>query len=173
MKNKMNSKYSPIQVVFHWISAIIILWAIVSGFSVAFFDIFFPYKDLISYINVSLTTIFIPILLLRIIFCFLRGKPENTHLKKLEQFIASCAHVLIYINMVIVMITGVLMMESPITVFGWFEFSQPVKDSELTSVFRHIHTISCMTLTALIFLHIIAVVKHQIKGHAILRKMSL
>ena len=53
-------KYSTQQIILHWLSAIIIIWATLSGFYVAFCHPDQPVKEWIGFFNVSLTTLFIP-----------------------------------------------------------------------------------------------------------------
>ncbi|CAK9886650.1 MAG: hypothetical protein XXXJIFNMEKO3_03095 [Candidatus Erwinia impunctatus] len=56
----MDAKYSWQQVVLHWLSAIIIIWATISGFMIFFLQPAQEIKDIIGFFNVSLTTVFIP-----------------------------------------------------------------------------------------------------------------
>ncbi|MDR7345062.1 cytochrome b561 [Pantoea alhagi] len=169
----MEVKYKKSQVILHWISAVVIIWGTLSGFYVALFDAAAQHKEWVSFLNVSLTTLFIPVFILRI-GCALRyGKPKCSPLTDWQERIAKKAHLLIYCNITLVMITGVLMMERDINVFNMISFAQPLQDPLLTHFFNQAHKISCATLGVLIVGHILAVIKHHRKGHNLLNRMTL
>ncbi|OON41889.1 cytochrome B [Izhakiella australiensis] len=168
----MKSKYSKPQVFLHWLSAIIIIWATISGFWAAFGDLSPASKDWIGFFNVSLTTLFIPFFIIRLFYAFFSAKPNDDLLTHKEEILAFIGHFLLYVNITVVMVTGVLMMERPINVFNWFTLPQPLTNLQLTSLFNFIHMISCTTLALLVIGHILAVIKHQLQGKALLRRMG-
>lgn len=168
----MKCKYSAVQVFLHWISAVVIIWATISGFWVALFTPPLQYKEYVAFINVSLTTLFIPLFMVRMWFAITRVKPRDSLLTYREERLASLGHTLLYINITIVMITGILMMERPINVFNWFELPQPINNPVLTSALNRAHVISCITLGLLVTGHILAVIKHQLQGKRLLRRMG-
>ncbi|MDU4092556.1 MAG: cytochrome b/b6 domain-containing protein [Pantoea sp.] len=169
----MEVKYKKSQVVLHWISAVVIIWGTLSGFYVALFDSVAQHKEWVSFLNVSLTTLFIPVFILRIVYALRYGKPQCSPLTARQERIAKKAHLLIYFNITIVMVTGVLMMERDINVFNIITFAQPLQDPLLTHLFNQAHKISCATLGVLIIGHILAVIKHHRKGHNVLNRMTL
>jgi cytochrome b561 len=73
----------------------------------------------------------------------------------------------------IVLVTGVLMMDRPINVFGLVEIPQPLGNSFLIAQFTTVHVWACGVLSALIALHVGAVIVHEICGRRVLRRMSL
>ncbi|MGK6328876.1 cytochrome b [Erwinia sp. DT-104] len=168
----MSSRYSRPQIWLHWISAAIIIWSTLSGFYVALFNHDLQCEIWIGFLNVSLTTIYIPLFMLRIWFAWRHGKPADSLLSHKEDKLAAVGHMLLYSNIALVLITGVMMMEKPINVFGFFELPHPVNDNRITSIFHTVHIISCISLGLLIIGHILAVVKHQLKGKPLLRRMS-
>ncbi|CFQ99416.1 MULTISPECIES: cytochrome b [Yersinia] len=169
----MKNKYSWQQIVLHWVSAAVIIWATVTGFYVALFDVTPTLKTLIGFINVSLTTVFIPLFIIRLYFYFTAEKPTEVNSTRSTKIIAHVVHFIIYLNIAIVLITGVLMMERDINVFDLFSIPQPIHNLAVTSIFNTTHIISCTTLAALVLLHIAAVVKHELSGKRVLRRMSL
>lgn len=66
-------RYSVGQIWLHWISAVVILWTLFSGFYVAFIDVAMETKNWVGFINVSLSALYIPIFILRVYFSF---RPE-------------------------------------------------------------------------------------------------
>lgn len=168
----MDEKYNRTQVTLHWISAVVIIWGTLSGFYVALFDSTGQHKDWVGFLNVSLTTMFIPVFIFRLWWAKRSGKPKNALLTRREQRLSLYGHLLIYINISVVMVTGVLMMERDINVFNIIAFSQPLHDPVLTSLFNKMHKYSCATLGLLVAGHILAVIKHHHKGRNLLRRMS-
>lgn len=167
----MSSRYSSPQIWLHWISAIIIIWGSLSGFYVALFNHSLQLKNWIGFLNVSLTTIYIPIFMLRVWFACRHGKPTDSLLSHKEEELAAAGHFLLYSNIAVVLFTGVMMMEIPINVFGIFELPNPINDTSITGLFNSLHILSCITLGVLIIGHISAVVKHHLKGKPLLRRM--
>lgn len=168
----MEEKYNRTQVVLHWVSAIVIIWGTISGFTVALFDAAAAHKEWVGFVNVSLTTLFIPVFIVRLWWAKRSGKPKDNLLTPREQRLSSIGHRLIYINITLVMITGVLMMERDINVFNWISFARPLHDPVITGLFNQLHKFSCATLGLLVAGHILAVVKHHHKGRNLLRRMS-
>ncbi|MGE4802339.1 cytochrome b [Yersinia hibernica] len=169
----MKNKYSCKQVVLHWVSALVIIWATVSGFYVGLFDVSPEMKSLTGFINVSLTTLLIPVFIVRVYFYFTSEKPEEINTTRFTQFIAHAVHFILYLNIAIVLVTGVLMMERDIDFFKLFIIPQPIHNVAVTALFHTIHIFSCATLAALVLLHIAAVIKHELSGKKVLRRMSL
>jgi cytochrome b561 len=167
------SGYSRQRVLLHWISAAIILWTLASGFYVSVVNVSVPVKQSVAFINVSLTTVFIPFFIWRVcIFVY-----HTLHARKVAastgQRLVGLAHVLIYLTVSIVLVTGVLMMDRPINVFGLVEIPQPLGNSFLIAQFTTVHVWACGVLSALIALHVGAVIVHEICGRRVLRRMSL
>ncbi|WP_333603375.1 cytochrome b [Pantoea eucrina] len=164
-------KYSTQQIILHWLSAIIIIWATLSGFYVAFCHPDQPVKEWIGFFNVSLTTLFIPFFILRVWYLFRHGSPAESLLTPGEQRIAHLGHLALYANISVVLITGVLMMNHAIDVFHMFHVPQPLHSVSAITFFNQVHFLACMTLALLIAGHILAVLKHQLNGKHILRNM--
>ena len=154
----------------HWISAAVIFWGLFTGFYAAFAKPDPFIANWIGFINVSATTLFIPFFILRTWFFFRYGKPTVSKKMKGHQ-LAYTVHVLIYINILIVMVSGVLMMERLINVFNIIQFSQPLTDAVLTHQFNLVHKFSCMILGVLVFGHVAAVLYHECLGRLVMRRM--
>ncbi|HBT4794287.1 TPA: cytochrome b [Klebsiella quasipneumoniae subsp. similipneumoniae] len=166
------NKYAWQQVVLHWISAVVIIWATVTGFWVAFSDASPKMKAWVGFFNVSLTTVFIPLFILRIYY-FVRFHRPNKGKRNLTNRIAVLVHMILYINIAVVLLTGVLMMDRDINVFHLMTIPRLIENEVITDLFFTQHIISCFTLAGLVLLHILAVIKHELSGRKILRKMTL
>jgi len=169
----MKSKYAWQQVILHWLSAAIIIWATLTGFYVALFDVSPQLKNWMGFFNASLTTVFIPLFILRLWFMFRLGKPKQEKPATLATHAAEIAHMLLYLTISLVLVSGVLMMEREINVFNLFVIPQPIEALSLTQLFNRIHIISCAVLGGLVLLHILAVIKHELFGNRIMRRMWL
>jgi len=101
------------------------------------------------------------------------GKPKQDKRATLATHAAEIAHILLYINISLVLISGVLMMERDINVFNLFVLLQPLYDLALTLLFNRIHIVCCAILGGLVLLHILTVIKHELFGNRIMRKMWL
>ncbi|WP_347903418.1 cytochrome b/b6 domain-containing protein [Pseudomonas purpurea] len=166
------SSYTGVQVFLHWLSAIIIVWALASGFYVSLFDVALPVKEWVAFINVSLTTVFIPFFVVRLYIALRRGRSaEKTDRSKTER-LASFAHGLIYLVVSGVLVTGILMMDRAINVFDVFFIPQPLHDPYWIQLFLTIHVWTCLVLAALIALHVSAVIKHEVSGRRVLASMG-
>ncbi len=164
-------KYDTTFKLLHWFSALVILWACVSGFYAVFGNAKDSITEFITSFNISLTTTFIPVFIIRV-YC--RIKRRKRILKNGALSIGPTAnfiHFLIYILITVVLLSGVLMMRNDIEVFGLISFPSVLQEQTLTEFFSCIHRYSTMALFALVLLHILAVAKHEIRGKRILKRM--
>ncbi|MCO7189133.1 MULTISPECIES: cytochrome b/b6 domain-containing protein [unclassified Pseudoalteromonas] len=156
----------------HWISAAVILWAMLSGFYMALFEVDNIIKKTLSTFNVSLTFVYFPLFLWRLVHRITCTPP--TQLEQLNQHqakLACAAHKFIYLLTTIVMCSGVLMMQHSFCVFGLFTVPPLLSTTSLQDVFSRVHVLSNILLLFMITLHILAVIKHQLGGRAILQRM--
>lgn len=167
----MSNKYSQPRIWLHWLSAIVIIWGTVSGFYIPLGKPDAETAGLISFINVSLTTCFIPFFILRIIYCLKHKSPPAEPAQQKTHKIAKIAHLILYINISVVLITGVLMMERDINVFNLFAIPAPLSQPSLTQFFHSLHIASCASLALLVVMHILAVVKHQLAGKGVMHRI--
>jgi cytochrome b561 len=120
---------------------------------------------------VSLTTLFIPFFVWRAWLFFYELEPRGTALSGSKR-LASAVHALIYLVIGVVLVTGVLMMKSAISVFGLVRFPQPLADPTLIELANTVHTLSCVVLSMLVALHLCAVLWHEFSGRRVVRRMS-
>ncbi|QUG77114.1 cytochrome B [Erwinia sp. E602] len=167
----MSKKYSQPRIWLHWLSAAVIIWGTMSGFYIPLGKPDAETAGLISFINVSLTTCFIPFFVLRIIYCMKHKSPPEEAMQKGTNKIARVMHLVLYVNITVVLVTGVLMMERDINVFNLFSFPAPLSQPHLTQFFHSLHIVFCASLALLVLLHILAVVKHQLAGKGVMHRM--
>ncbi|MFS0825468.1 cytochrome b [Pseudomonas phoenicis] len=166
-------RYSWEQVLLHWISAVVILWTLSSGFYVAYAKVDDATHAWVGWVNVSTTTLFIPIFVLRCVVRMLKSVPASLDRNPRSRLAAHIAHQALYWLTALVLLSGVLMMKGAIDVFGWWHIPAPVTDAAWQARWFTVHIASCFALAAVVALHLAAVVLHQSRGHAILRRMWL
>ncbi|EJM94185.1 cytochrome B561 [Pseudomonas sp. GM74] len=171
--NMSVSSYSRQRVLLHWLSAAVILWTLLSGFLVAGFEVSTHIKESVAFFNVSLTTVFIPFYVWRLFLFFTHTRFSGMSSLAPVEALALFVHALIYLIVGAVLVTGVLMMDRPIDVFGVVEFGQPLNDPRLTALFATVHMWACVVLSLLLTAHIGAVIVHEACNHRVLRRMSL
>jgi cytochrome b561 len=167
----MSIPYSRRRVLLHWLSAVIILWALMSGFYVAFNSVSATTQQWVGSLNVSLTTLLIPFFVWRTWLFVCELEPRGARLS-LNKRLALAVHALIYLVIGVVLVTGVLMMKSAINVFGLVRFPQPLADLALIELANTVHILSCVVLSMLVALHLCAVLWHEFSGRRVVRRMS-
>lgn len=167
-----HSSYSVGQIALHWVSAVVILWALLSGFYIALFAVESSTKEWIGFFNVSLTALYIPIFVLRLYYSFFYDFPLFARKRSLAEYMALFVHKVIYLTVAIVLLTGVLMMDRPINIFGVLFIPQPITDPTALAWYMRVHIQACVVLLILVALHIGAVIRHELFGHRVLRNMS-
>lgn len=169
----VSESYDMVSRVLHWVSAAIILWATLSGILIAYVHVSDAAKNFIGNLNVSLTTLFIPIFVFRIYNRVKLGIPSyRGRLSTFEKRLACVSHVLLYVVTTVVLISGCLMMDRDISVFGVVEFPNMIQHEDMQQTFSFYHTASNHLLALLIVFHICAVVKHELKGVPIYKRMA-
>lgn len=163
--------YSSLQKVLHGFTALIIIWLLMSGFYAGLITKDAALKVYIGELNVSVSLLLVPVFLLRLCVSFGRGYSALAGKNNVFPWLAFIVHTLLYVSVVIVLVSGVLMMERPIIFFNVVLFSQPFNNVDLTGFFGRIHTPACVMLAALITLHVAAVIKHQLTGQSVIKRM--
>ncbi|MCF6436765.1 cytochrome b/b6 domain-containing protein [Pseudoalteromonas sp. MMG022] len=166
------TKFDRLARVFHWVSAVVILWATFSGLFLAAVKVEREWQVLISGFNVSLTTVFIPIFFGRVVHALRKKKPSyQGSLNALQAKCAHCVHVSMYLLIMLIIVSGVLMMRHEFQVFGIVNIAPLLKDVWLCELFSQIHHYASYILAVLIIVHISAVVWHHYTGKPILKRM--
>lgn len=164
-------KYRWQQMFLHWISAALILWLLCSGFAIAYLNVAPQTHAFIAFINVALSAVFIPLFLLRWLLHLYWAKPRSLHHDERLKRLAELAHTGLYWVTAIVLLSGVLMMNRDIDVFGWLSIAPLVTDIYWQDLWHVVHRVSCMVLAALVVMHVAAVVMHELCGRRVLRRM--
>jgi cytochrome b561 len=164
-------RYDRLSRSLHWASAGVIIWASLSGFYLAALDPASTLRAWLSWINVSLTTAFTPVFVVRLVHAIRTGKPGSLQVPRWQQRLARLVHALLYAMTSVVLASGVLMMNHSINVFGLVSLPNPVADPAWNGYFHTLHRQSCAALFFLVVLHVAAVIRHTAAGRPVLARM--
>lgn len=163
--------YSAPRIYLHWVSAVVIIWATLSGFGVTLLPPSSPFRQWVESVNPQVATLFIPVFIWRV-WLYIKALPKSTDRKgRTQKKIAALTHGMIYLSVTGVLVTGVLMMNHPIVLLATLPFPQLVHSPTALADLKVLHHASCVLLAGLLVLHIAAVIQHQIRGRSVLRRM--
>ena len=164
-------KYSRTARILHWISAAVIMWAMISGFGMALLEPGSALRATIAATNVSLTTSLIPIFAFRAWYARVAPRPRALDVPGWQRRAARATHRLLYTVTTAVLLSGPLMMDHEISVFRIVLLPNPLTDPFWNDTFHLVHRYSCMLLALLVGVHVLAVIRHHLKGIKVLRRM--
>lgn len=159
------------QILLHWVSAWVIGWTLVSGFYISVFDVEPSTARFVGFVNVGLTTLFIPVFLLRWLVRLLMARPVAVNDNTLARRAAHIVHQGMYWVTAMVLLSGVLMMDREIDVFGWFGIAPLLSDPSWLSAWLTLHVAANVVLALAVVMHVGAVVMHELAGRRVLRQM--
>ena len=157
------TEYGIISKVLHWLSAIILFIQIPLGFYLVDLD-FGEQRITIEDIHVTLGLTIFYIVVIRLINNVLNPTPKlDPSIFKGQRFLAKMNHVLLYIAILSITISGILKkLFNGETLTILFREIQINENFNLADQFYEIHIFSNYTLIGLIALHITAVIIHKL-----------
>lgn len=163
--------YSRPRRILHWLFAIIVMWASISGYASALLQPAPEIQQAITFINVSLTTLLVPLFFLRLFYLLHHPAPAaSVNLSQGSQKLIFVGHSALLVVLGTALFSGVLMMSRPIDLFG-LQLPAPLQNQQAISFFTKLHHGSCLVLALLVTGHISAVIHHQLRGHDVLKRM--
>ena len=162
VKNTL-TEYGLISKLLHWVSAILLLVQIPLGFYLVDLDFGLERINTESiYVVIGLSIFYLVIL--RLLTKIINPTPKlNPSIFKGQKFLAKLNHILLYVTILSITISGILkkLFNGETLVIFFKEFR--IQDNfELAELFYEIHVFSNYILIALITIHILAVVVHKI-----------
>ena len=157
------TEYGIISKALHWLSAIILLIQIPLGFYLVDLD-FGEERITIENIHITLGLVIFYLIIIRLVNNILNPTPKlDPSIFKGQRFLAKMNHVLLYIAILSITISGILKKlfngETLTIIFKEIK----IKDNfELADQFYTIHIFSNYTLIALISIHLMAVIIHKL-----------
>ena len=164
MKLTNNStEYGFISKTFHWLSAAALILQIPLGFYLVDLD-FNETRLTIESIHVVVGLSIFYLTILRLIYKIFNPTPSlGNSVFPGQKLIATMNHVLLYLTILTITISGALKKLFNGEILDLFFFNLEIKDNfELAELFYDIHIIANYCLIALISLHILAVIAHKV-----------
>jgi len=157
------TKYGLISKFFHWVVAIILIIQIPLGFYLVDLD-FGPERISIENIHIILGLTVFYITIIRLLNNILNPTPKlNTNSFAGQKFIARLNHILLYISILTITISGILKKLFNGEKLNLFFKEITLKDNfALSEQFYEVHVLANYILIGLIVLHISAVIIHKI-----------
>ena len=160
--NNTLTEYGLISKVLHWLSAILLFIQIPLGFYLV--DLDFG-EERLTFENIHIIiglTIFY-LVIIRLVKNIINPTPKlNTSIFKGQKFLAKINHLLLYVTILSITISGILKKlyngESLIIIFKKIKIED---NFELTEIFYDVHVFSNYVMIALIALHVVAVIIHK------------
>lgn len=164
-------RYPPLAMALHWLCAAVMLWALLSGFALASGTLPPALAKAVPPLNVALTTLLVPFWLLRLLNRIRFRMPPPASMPARGWKMARRGHLALYALGSLSLLSGMLMMERAVDVFGWFTLAAPLPPGSLTRGFARVHFASNAVLALAVIAHIAAVVLHHRRGLPILWRM--
>ena len=162
IKNTL-TEYGLISKLLHWISAILLFIQIPLGFYLVDLDFGQERLDIENiHIIIGLTIFYLVIL--RLLYKIINPTPKlNPDIFKGQKILAKINHVLLYIAILIISISGILKkLFNGETLIIMFKEIKIQDNFELSDFFYDVHIVSNYFIVILISIHIIAVILHKI-----------
>ena len=157
------TEYGLISKLFHWLVAIILIVQIPLGFYLVDLD-FGPKRITFENIHIILGLTVFYLTIFRLLNNIFNPTPQlNTNSFTGQKFIARLNHILLYISVLTITISGILKKLFDGEKLNIFFKEIKLKDNfELTEQFYDIHVLANYVLIGLILLHIFAVIIHKV-----------
>src|SRR6056300_352560 len=157
------TEYGLISKLFHWLVAIILIEQIPLGFYLVDLD-FGPKRITFENVHIILGLTVFYLTILRLLNNIFNPTPQlNTNSFTGQKFIARLNHILLYISVLTITISGILKKLFDGEKLNIFFKEIKLKDNfELTEQFYDIHVLANYVLIGLILLHIFAVIIHKV-----------
>ena len=161
--NNSLTEYGSISKIFHWLSAAVLLIQIPLGFYLVDLD-FSDQRITIEDIHVTLGLTVFYIIIIRLINNILNPTPKlDPSIFKGQKFIAKLNHILLYVAILSITISGILKkLFNGETLVIFFKEIKIQDNFVLADQFYNIHIFSNYTIIGLIALHIFAVIIHKL-----------
>lgn len=169
MFKNTRQRYGVIAIIFHWLSAFVVFGMFCLGIymvELSYYDRF--YRDAL-YIHKSVGILLSILILLRLVWKLLNPavKPLSaaTPLQRLQNILAGCVHLVLYLGLVTLFLSGYLISTSDgrsIEVFGWFSVASAGELFDRQSdIAGTIHLYVAWGLIAVVVIHILGALKHH------------
>ena len=160
-----SAQYGKVAVVFHWLSAGIILGLFAMGLWMVELDYYDSFYTLAPWVHQSIGILFFYVMIGRFLWRLFNSTPlpVSTH-NKWQIVLAKWVHRLFYVLIFVVLISGYLISTADnraVEVFGWFTVPAMISMQYQEDIAGWIHLIVAYCLIGLVVLHVLGAIKHH------------
>ena len=153
-------KYSRVTRWLHWGSALVIIYALISGMLIATLNLPVELKRSWSNVNVVVTFAYFPVLLFRLAWQSFTKQPAPPDWNACPRC-SRLAHCSLYLCLFIVMISGIAMLDREIIILGSLSISPLPLAASLKHSMSQIHLAANLCLSLQLLLHLLTLVWYQ------------
>lgn len=165
-----HDRYHTGAILLHWVMALAFFLMLGSGFALAYLDIPKHIQFSMIQLHKSFGIVLLWAVFLRIVWRLWHKPPVLTGFSRWENILSRIGHIALYICMLAMPLSGWLMVSSnvyglPTILFNLFEWPHIpfiAANEVVNSWARFAHMIFAYGFTAMIFMHIAAVIKHDL-----------
>ncbi|MEK0363224.1 cytochrome b [Pseudomonas sp. CBC3] len=168
------ARFTPIQILFHWFSALLVLAIIALPYGADYFASLLGGKGNVFTLHKSLGVLVLALTLLRLFYRGRKVPPQQLEPQQssAQQFAAKAGHGLLYLLLLIMPISGLLFGSKPINLFWLVEIGPLPFSSDIRSVAKDVHLLGQYVLFAMILGHAaVALWHHYVRRDDVLKGM--
>lgn len=165
MLRNNSDRYGLVAIIFHWLSALIIIGLFALGFWMVDLNYYSEWYRLGPHYHKSIGLLLALATIARLIWKLNNTSPKPLSQSKIENSLASLAHVILYIGLIIIMVSGYFISTADgrgIDVFNWFTLPSlgELFDNQ-EDIAGDIHKYGAYALIILAVFHMLAALKHH------------
>lgn len=166
------ARFTPVQIGFHWLSALLVLLIIALPYGADFFASLLGGKGNVFTLHKSLGIVVLVLTLLRLAYRGRKVRPQQLESQQspAQQFAAKAGHGLLYLLLLIMPVSGLLFGSKPINLFWLVEIGPLPFSSDVRGVAKDVHILGQYVLFAMIFGHaVVALWHHYVRRDDVLK----
>ena len=163
LKNTKNT-YGSLSKALHWIMALAIFGLFGLGVWMRTLTYYSPWYNPAPHWHQSIGIILLALLMFRFIWRLTNDRPNEDYLKPFERMAAHAVHIIFYIILLIIMLSGYFITSvdgTSVEVFNWFAIPSIYQNQGAEDIAGFIHWTLAYGVMALAGLHTLAALKHH------------
>ena len=166
------ARFTPIQIGFHWLSALLVLLIIALPYGADFFASLLGGKGNVFTLHKSLGIVVLVLTLLRLAYRGRKVPPRQLEQSPAQRFAAKAGHGLLYLLLLVMPMSGLLFGSKPINLFWLVEVGPLPFSSDVRGVAKDVHILGQYVLFAMILGHAaVALWHHYVRRDDVLKDM--
>lgn len=168
------ARFTPVQILFHWLSALLVLTIIALPYGADFFASLLGGKGNVFTLHKSLGVVVLVLTLLRLAYRGRKVAPQQLEPQqsRTQQLAAAGGHGLLYLLLLMMPISGLLFGSKPINLFWLVEVGPLPFSSDIRGVAKDVHIVGQYVLFAMILGHAaVALWHHYVRRDDVLKNM--